>query len=67
MCVGQAMGCLAADGKLMGEHDKDIPSNWDKTKIAGAIAECSKMVDADPCETAYKQWTCLLSKVMKAG
>ncbi|XP_063697781.1 uncharacterized protein LOC134828725 [Culicoides brevitarsis] len=65
LCVGMASGCLSADGTLMPGHEADAPEGIDKAKIAAAAAECVKMTDADPCEQAYKQWTCLMDKAKK--
>lgn len=65
LCIVRASGCMNLKGKLIPGKEVDAPDTLDKTKIIAAVVECSKLVDEDSCEQAYKQWICLLEKARK--
>lgn len=62
-CLGETLGYMDAAGKLQAAKIKAMPPpHIDAAQVDSIVQECGAKTGADPCDTAYQQWNCMLSK-----
>lgn len=62
-CVGETQGFMTTQGVLVVQQAETIHDIIDRQRAKAAFMECQKLLNADPCETAYLQWTCAVTRV----
>lgn len=58
-CVGEETGHSSTDGKLIiSKFLNDSLALAELAKFDAGVANCTSLVKADACDTAYEQWNC---------